>query len=295
MNTEILNIIAPIFLIAGLGYAMEATGRGFHPGSLTRLVMWIGTPSLVFSSLTRTELPTDDLLRMAGCAVAVVLIGGGVAAAILRALRLPLRAYLPPLTLPNSGNAGLPVVLFAFSQDGLSIGVAFFFVIALTQYVVVPIFIVGRANWRAIATEPLLWSVMTSIAVKFLEIVPPAIIAETTHILGGMVIPVMLLMLGGALARLRVADLFTSAFLAVVRLAVGAGAGMVVILVFNLDGVEAATLFLLSAMPAAVVTYVFAERYGQAPEEVAGLVVCSTILTFLTLPILLIFAFKIAQ
>ncbi|MEM6761265.1 MAG: AEC family transporter [Pseudomonadota bacterium] len=294
MSFEIFNIVAPIFLIAAIGYFIERRGNGFHGESLTRLVMWVGTPSLVFSSLTRTELPADDLSAMMLYAVVVVLVGGALSLAALALLRLPVRAYLPPLALPNSGNAGLPVVLFAFSDDGLAIGVAFFFTIAMTQYLVVPVIMAGRFQWRSVVREPLVWSIVAVVAVKGSGLEPPKAIAETTHILGGMVIPVMLVMLGGALARLRVGDLATSAALAVLRLGIGVAAGTVVIILFGLDGIVAGAVFLLSAMPAAVVTYVFAERYGRSPERVAGLVVCSTVVTFLALPALVAVALGVA-
>ena len=40
-------------------------------------------------------------------------------------------------------------------------------------------------------------------------------------------------------------------------------------------------------MPAAVVNYIIAARYERAAEEVAGLVVTSTLISFVTLPFLL--------
>ncbi len=64
MPSEILNIIAPVFVVAGIGFFLEFRGIGFQSESLTRLVMLIGTPSLVFSSLTSTALPDDSLGRI---------------------------------------------------------------------------------------------------------------------------------------------------------------------------------------------------------------------------------------
>ena len=40
-------------------------------------------------------------------------------------------------------------------------------------------------------------------------------------------------------------------------------------------------------MPAAVFNYLFAQLHGNRPEEVAGVVMLSTILSFLSLPLLL--------
>jgi malate permease and related proteins len=44
---------------------------------------------------------------------------------------------------------------------------------------------------------------------------------------------------------------------------------------------------LQSAMPVAVFSYLFAVRYNRSPEEVAGTVVISTLLSFASLPALL--------
>lgn len=40
-------------------------------------------------------------------------------------------------------------------------------------------------------------------------------------------------------------------------------------------------------MPVAVFNYLLAERYGRAPEEIAGAVEISTVLSFVTLSVLL--------
>ncbi|GAB5375651.1 MAG: AEC family transporter [Acuticoccus sp.] len=294
MNWEIFNVVAPVLLIAGIGYLFEIRGQGFHSASMSRLVMLLGTPALVFSSLTRTTLPAGDLLKTMLAALVVVLIGACFAVATLRLAKLPLRPYVASLFLPNSGNAGLPVVLFAFADEGLAIGAAFFFVIAMCQYVAVPVIMAGRFRVRAVLEQPLVWAILGVCAFKLTDTVPPRVIAGSTHILGGMTVPVMLVLLGGALARLRVGDVWMSLSLALVRLVIGVATGALVIILFGLHGVEAAALFLLSSMPAALVTYVFAERYQQSPERVAGLVVSSTVFTFALLPGLVMVAMRIA-
>ena len=56
---------------------------------------------------------------------------------------------------------------------------------------------------------------------------------------------------------------------------------------FGLEGVERGVVILQSAMPVAVFNYLFAAEYGADPEGVAGMVVISTVLSFLSLPLLL--------
>ena len=43
-----------------------------------------------------------------------------------------------------------------------------------------------------------------------------------------------------------------------------------------------------SAMPVAVSSYLFAQQYERKPEEVAGMVVVSTAVSFVTLPLILL-------
>ena len=56
MLLEILGVVAPVFLIAGIGYLLEKGGAGLHHETMSTLVMTAGAPALIFSSLTSTEL-----------------------------------------------------------------------------------------------------------------------------------------------------------------------------------------------------------------------------------------------
>lgn len=294
MTGEIINIIAPVFIVAGIGFFLEYRGVGFQSETLSRLAMLIGTPSLVFSSLTNTALLDDSLARIVAITVVAVLCGGALALVLIALLRLSFRTFWSSLSLPNAGNAGLPIVFFAFAEPGLTIGAAFFFTIALVQYTVVPAVVTGDPGLKKLLKEPLVWALVAVIAFRVTDLPIPTIVADTTALLGGLMIPVMLILLGGALARLKVSDLRLSALLAFVRLGIGVATGLFLVTVFDLSGVEAGAIFLLSAMPSALITYVIAEHYGREPERVAGLVVSSTVLNFACLPLLITAAIYLA-
>ena len=294
MTLEILDIIAPVFLVAGIGFFLEYRGIGFHTETLSRLAMMIGTPCLVFSSLTSTALPDDSLLRIVVIALAAVVVGGALSGTALFLLRLPLRTFISSLSLPNAGNAGLPLVFFAFAEPGLTIGAAFFFIIALVQYTVVPGIVSGNPGLRKLLREPLIWAIVAVILFRVTELPIPTVVADSTALLGGIMIPIMLILLGGALARLKVGDVKTSVFLAILRLAIGVATGLAMVTFFKLDGVEAGAIFLLCSMPSALITYVIAQHYGRSPERVAGFVVSSTVLNFACLPLLISAALYLA-
>jgi len=55
---------------------------------------------------------------------------------------------------------------------------------------------------------------------------------------------------------------------------------------FGLQGAERGVVIVESAMPVAMFNCLFARMYGSDPNEVAGLVLISTLLSYLTLPAL---------
>ena len=102
-----------------------------------------------------------------------------------------------------------------------------------------------------------------------------------------MAIPLMLLTLGVAVARLRPGNLTRAIWLALLRAAICISLATMVGLWFQLEPVAFGVLVLQLSTPVAVTSYLFAETYGADSDAVAGLVVVSTVLAIISLPITL--------
>jgi hypothetical protein len=99
----------------------------------------------------------------------------------------------------------------------------------------------------------------------------------------------MLLALGAAIAEVKVTDLYRSLAIALLRLATGLVIGFGLADLFGFSGIARGVLILQCAMPVAVFNYLLAQRYDRSPEQVASVVVVSTLLTAAALPLLLPF------
>ena len=75
-------------------------------------------PSKMKSMLKKLELVNDSQLRSGGLIFAVIGI------IILKILNKDIYRLLPPLILPNTGNMGMPLCLFAYGKMGLAIATA---------------------------------------------------------------------------------------------------------------------------------------------------------------------------
>ena len=285
---ELAAIVAPIFICAGIGFAWARLRKPFESEFVTAIVTTVGTPFLVFSSLTRLPLEMATVAEMAG-ATCLAFVGFAVVGiAVLKTSGLSLRSYLPALMFPNAGNMGLPLCLFAFGEHGLALAIVYFAVSSTLQFTVGVGIAAGSADPRRLLRLPLIYAVLAALAVVATGVRVPGWIANTADLIGGLTIPLMLFALGVSLARLQVGSLKRSLALSLLRLMGGAALGFGIGWALGLSDAARGVLAIQSAMPVAVFNYLFAQLYRREPAEVAGMIVLSTLISFATLPLLLL-------
>ena len=289
MLTEILSVVAPLFICAGIGFVWGRLDKPFDAEMMTGLALHLGVPCLVFSTLTTLEISPVAFGKMAGAYTLALVLFMMLAAVLTRLLKLEPRAFIPALTFRNSGNLGLPVCLFAFGEAGLAYGIGCFVIASLAGLTVGRGIYAGSTASEALFRNPIVYAIAISVVFMVAGIKPPAWIANTVDIVSGMAIPLMVVSLGVAISRIRVVGIGRAAALSALELAVGFGVGVALSDLFGLTGVARGVLILQCAMPVAVHNYVFAQFYRRSPETVAGMVVVSTLFACFSLPAVLWF------
>ena len=282
--TQLLAIIGPIVLIAGIGFFWARNVSGFRSDFVRELVFYLGGPCLVISSLTGSELSAASLLAMGRNAVIIAALCAMIFALLIRLQGRDLRVLLPPMVFSNSGNMGLPLSLFAFGETGLVLGVAYFVAMTVLHFTFGVVLVSGQFDLLALLRSPFVLAVMFSAAMLGLGWELPALLDNTIRLLGQMTIPLMLLTLGVSLASLKIRDLVTASVYGGLRVVVGFAIGLALVLLLDLRGAERGVLLIQAAMPSAVFTYLMAEHYERSPETVAGVIVMSTLIAFVCLP-----------
>jgi predicted permease len=287
MPLEIFAVIAPVFLCSVLGYGWVRLGHAFDTPFVSQLVTAIGAPCLIFSTFMKVDIDLAAFKTMAGAALLSMGLFALIGTAVLKAARLDLRAFLASQIFPNVGNMGLPLCLLAFGNEGLALALMYFMVNVFFNFTVGPALASGRLSLGDLLRNPMFHAVWITLTFVLTDTKPPAWVQSTADLLAGFTIPLMLLALGVSLGRLRIQSLKRSLALSVLRLGMGFVVGVAVAELMGMEGTARGILILQSAMPVAVFSYLFAVRYDRQPEEVAGTVVLSTLLSFLSLPLLL--------
>ena len=202
------NDVLPIFIVAAVGFAVARVLK-VDVRALSHVTFNALSPCLVFHMLVTSSLSAADFGRMTALAVAVI-VGIGLVG---RLVTLPLRldramtsAFLLVVMFSNSGNYGLPVVLFAFGQDALAHATVYFVANAVATYSL-GVFLasagrrsVGQAA-RGVLRVPAVWGVVAAGVVLGLDLHLSPAVMRPVELLSGAALPTMLLVLGMQLER----------------------------------------------------------------------------------------------
>jgi predicted permease len=284
---QLAGIVAPVFLLAGLGFAWCKLGFPFERDFVTRVVMNVAAPCLIVDTLGDLQLPLREFLSMLGAAgllFCFTALLGGVA---LKLMGLPARSFLPALTFGNNGNLGLPLALFAFGEAGLGLAMAVFVFSAVFQFTVAPMFQSRAPALRTLVTTPVTYGALIGLVLMATDAALPMGLARGINMLGSVAIPLMLLALGYSLGGFRLARVGRASMLGSLRLLLGFGSALLAAELLGLEGLPRQVLLLQGAMPAAVFNYLLAARYQRDPEDVAGIVLVSSAVSVFTTPVLL--------
>lgn len=285
----VLEIVAPVFLLGAIGYVWVRLGHEYSIRFITRLAMTLSVPCLIFTALMDTEIEPDALAAVSLASVAAYVAVGLAALAIVLVAGLSLRTYLAPLTFGNTGNLGLPLALFAFGETGLDLAVVVFAVMAIFSFTIGVWVVAGGGSILKVLKEPMVAATLLGALFLWQGWRTPVFLTNTLELVGQLAIPLMLITLGVALARLEARTPGRDLVLCALKAALTAGIAYTVGLWFGLSDVALAVLTLQVATPVAVTSYLIAEKYEADAEAVASLVVVSTLLSVLYLPLILAF------
>ncbi|HUF87057.1 MAG TPA: AEC family transporter [Thermohalobaculum sp.] len=284
---QVLQIVAPVFLLAFAGYVWGRLKLNFDLEFITRLAVNFSMPCLIFAVLVKVEIEPRAVRDMALAALAAYAGLGLVLWLALRAAGWSVRTYLVPGTFGNTGNIGLPVALFAYGEPGLAFAIVIFAIMAILQFTVGIYIVAGSGSVLQVLRQPLVYASVLGGLFAFEGWEIPAWALNSLDLAGQIAIPAMLLTLGVSIANLSVGEVGRATLLSLLKLAAAAAVAVAVAWAFGLQGAARGSLILQIIMPVAVTSYLLAERYRAGPDRIAGAVVVSTLVAAIAVPVAL--------
>ena len=290
---KIFEVLFPVFFVIGVGFFLGKKNPKIDTNFITNFAGNIGTPGMIFYTVTTTGVTFTVFTSY--FLYALIMIGGFTVLGIilLFILKRDLCMELPPMILPNTGNMGIPICLFAYGTQGLGVASAIASVIILFHFTLGVFLAKKKFSIDVVLKSPPVYAIIVSVLFLYYNLNVPIFLENTTFLLTYATIFLVLMSLGIALTRLKF-SLKDSIILALGRVILGPVICVLIIYKLDLSGFAAGVLLIQSSMPSAVLNYLVGSMYSpkKVVDSIASTIVTSTLMSFITIPIVVFFALK---
>ena len=294
---KLIDVIFPVCLVIGIGFYLGKKDPNINTDLITNFAANIGSPAMIFYSITTTGVTLGIFLEYFVYSLIIISAFSIIGILFLIILQKDYISELPPLILPNTGNIGLPLCLFAYGTAGLGVASAIASVVILLHFTIGVLLAKKSFSLKILIKNMPIYGILVSVLFLYFEWDVPGYVENTTFLLTYATIFLILMSLGIALAKLKVVSWTHASILGAVRVIIGPFIGFGLIKFFNLDGFAAGVLLIQSCMPSAVLTYLVGSMYSEkrVVDSVASVIVTSTVMSFFTIPIVVYYSLKYFQ
>ena len=292
---KLFEVLFPLFFVVGIGYYLGRKNPRIDTAFITNFAANVGTPSMILYALNPINISFDVFKYYFGYYV-IAIIGFiliGIICLFIQNTKDIVRE-LPPLIMPNTGNMGLPICLFAYGSQGLGVSASISALIILCHFTLGVFLAARKFSVDVIIKSPPFYAIIVAVILLYYDFHLPVFIENTTFLLMYATIFLILMSLGIALTRFKVFSFKKALICSIGRVIVGPIIGFLLIKYFKLTGFAAGVLLIQCAMPSAVLNYLVASMYSPKKiiDSVASTIVVSTVMSFFTIPVVVFFALK---
>lgn len=280
-------LLLPILVLTGGGYLLSKI-YVLSQDTLVKVIVDFLMPMLIFHALYVSDIKVTEILSLAGVTTYVVAAMLLLAFLYCRISGVDAGQFIPSVIFMNSGFLGIPLMKLWGGMAAMNLIVIYDQIQTIYIFTIGILLITGGFSTRGLKKmikSPILWAIFVGFAFRFLSIPMPDPILTTLEFGGSAAPPLAALALGISLGEIKFhfnRHLFAALFL---RFAGGFLLGLTGSMIFGLEGMSRTVVIVASCLPSAVFTSVLPMRYGRNADFGGTMVVVSTILGVLTIPV----------
>ena len=291
---KLFEVLFPVFFIVGIGYFLGKKNPKFDTTFITNYSGNFGAPALFIFAISSSGVTYSVFSEYFIYAVIALTSFALIGVIFLFFLKKDISRELPPYFLPNTGNMGIPICLFAYGTLGMGVAAAISSLVILLHFTINIFLASKKFDIKIILKSPPTYAVIVSVFFLYFDLEMPKVVINTVMLLGYAMIVLILMSLGVSLTQLKVFSLKDSIISSIGRVIIGPLVGFLIIKIFNLSGFAAGVLLIQSAMPSAILTYLVAEMYSpkKVVDSISSMIVVSTLMSLITVPIIVFISLK---
>ncbi|MFL2896646.1 MAG: AEC family transporter [Candidatus Pelagibacter sp.] len=291
---KLFEVLFPVFFIVAIGYFIGRKNKNFDTSFITNYSANFGAPALFIFAITSSGVKFDIFAEYFIYSIIALTSFAIVGIIFLIAMKKDYIRELPPFFLPNTGNMGIPICLFAYGSLGMGVAAAISSLVVLLHFTLNIFLASKKMDVNIILKSPSTYAVIISVAFLYYDLEMPKFVINSVMLLGYAMIVLILMSLGISLTQLKVFSIKSSIISSIGRVIIGPLIGILLIKIFNLTGYAAGVLLIQSSMPSAILTYLIASMYSpkKIVDNISSMIVVSTLMSLITVPIVVFLSLK---
>ena len=291
---KIFEVLSPVFFIVGIGYFLGKQKTDIDTSFITNYSANFGAPALFIFAITSSGVTYSVFSEYFIYSIIALFCFAIVGVIFLFFMKKDISRELPPFFLPNTGNMGIPICLFAYGTLGMGVAAAISSLVVLLHFTANIFLASKKFDINIILKSPSTYAVIIAIGFLYFDLQMPKFVLNTVMLLGYAMIVLILMSLGVSLTQMKVFSFKSSLISSIGRVIVGPIIGFSIIKFFDLSGYAAGVLLIQSSMPSAILTYLIASMYSpkKIVDNISSMIVVSTLMSLITIPIIVFVSLK---
>jgi hypothetical protein len=279
--------LMPIVILIAIGFYWKKKELPFDKDMISSLLMNLGTPALLIASINNKDLTVDNMLTILIYGTSLIIVCTVLTTVYLKIEGKEVRPFLQSFIFPNTGGLGIPIVYVLLGETAFVYAITFSILINIYHFTIGLWLANNSLNIKKALQTPVLYALVAALLFKGTNTEVPSVLEDVCKMLGGIVIPLMLIAFGSSLVGIKIGENLKAIRMGIARVIIGFLVVYMAYILGDFEHIIIATLLIQYSMPIATTSYLFAFKFNGPDKEVAVMTASSTVTILFLLPVII--------
>lgn len=279
--------LMPIVILIAIGFYWKKKELPFDKDMISSLLMNLGTPALLIASINNKDLTVDNMLTILIYGTSLIIVCTVLTTVYLKIEGKEVRPFLQSFIFPNTGGLGIPIVYVLLGETAFVYAITFSILINIYHFTIGLWLANNSLNIKKALQTPVLYALVAALLFKGTNTEVPSVLEDVCKMLGGIVIPLMLIAFGSSLVGIKIGENQKAIRMGIARVIIGFLVVYMAYILGDFEHIIIATLLIQYSMPIATTSYLFAFKFNGPDKEVAVMTASSTVTILFLLPVII--------
>ena len=279
--------LMPIVILIAIGFYWKKKELPFDKDMISSLLMNLGTPALLIASINNKDLTVDNMLTILIYGTSLIIVCTVLTTVYLKIEGKEVRPFLQSFIFPNTGGLGIPIVYVLLGETAFVYAITFSILINIYHFTIGLWLANNSLNIKKALQTPVLYALVAALLFKGTNTEVPSVLEDVCKMLGGIVIPLMLIAFGSSLVGIKIGENLKAIRMGIARVIIGFLVVYMAYILGDFEHIIIATLLIQYSMPIATTSYLFAYKFNGPDTAIAVMTASSTVTILFLLPVII--------